>query len=440
MKKVFEAICSRLFQQLEADEYLTISAGGETSQFIRFNGSKIRQSGLVVDSEISLDYIKNSRTAQSSMAFTGETETDYREIRAVLETMRLEAAQLPEDPYVVLPENKGSSDEDHPGSLLPVDEAADALLPAMQGVDLAGIWASGSIFRANANSTGQKHWFSTETFSLDYSLITEDERMVKATYAGSKWNQADYEQFMADSISKLKLMERKPRKIEPGHYRTFIASAGVADLLNMLSWGGVSEASIQQGDSALMKMRNENMTLSPLFSLTEDFSSGSVPRFNGIGEMAPEVLPLIKKGQLVNTLVSTRTAKEYGCESNNAGSSEGFRAPEMAGGDMPESEILKMLGTGVYLSNLHYLNWSDQIGGRVTGMTRYACFWVENGEIVAPIENMRFDDSIYNFFGSNLEAVSRRTDMIPEVGTYDGRELGGTVCPGILLKSFALTL
>ena len=31
--------------------------------------------------------------------------------------------------------------------------------------------------------------------------------------------------------------------------------------------------------------------------------------------------------------------------------------------------------------NLHYLNWSDNIGGRITGMTRYACFWVENGEI-----------------------------------------------------------
>jgi len=30
--------------------------------------------------------------------------------------------------------------------------------------------------------------------------------------------------------------------------------------------------------------------------------------------------------------------------------------------------------------------------------------------------------------------------MNPEVGTYEGRELGGTFCPGILLSSFALTL
>ncbi len=80
------------------------------------------------------------------------------------------------------------------------------------------------------------------------------------------------------------------------------------------------------------------------------------------------------------------------------------------------------------------------IGGGITGMTRYACFWVEDGEIKAPIENMRFDDSIYRFLGDNLEAVTPTAQVNPEVGTYDGREFSATTCPGILLKSFALTL
>ena len=92
------------------------------------------------------------------------------------------------------------------------------------------------------------------------------------------------------------------------------------------------------------------------------------------------------------------------------------------------------------LSNLHYLNWSDQLGGRVTGMTRYACFWVENGKIVSPIEDMRFDDTIYNFFGDNLESVTDTARLNPSVGTYCGRNLGGVQCPGIILSSFELTL
>jgi predicted Zn-dependent protease len=177
-----------------------------------------------------------------------------------------------------------------------------------------------------------------------------------------------------------------------------------------------------------------------LFSISEDFSSGLTPRFNGNGEVAPEKTVLIDRGELKQTLVSSRSAKEYGVASNYASEDEGLRACVMQTGSLKEADVLTALGTGVYLSNLHYLNWSDRIGGRITGMTRYACFWVEDGEIVAPIENMRFDDSIYSFFGKALEAVTDQTLVNPDVGTYDGRELSAVICPGILLNSFALTL
>ena len=59
-------------------------------------------------------------------------------------------------------------------------------------------------------------------------------------------------------------MEKESIKIKPGNYRTYIASAGVKDLLDMLSWNGISEASIQRGQSALCNMKNENSQL--LFS------------------------------------------------------------------------------------------------------------------------------------------------------------------------------
>jgi len=210
--------------------------------------------------------------------------------------------------------------------------------------------------------------------------------------------------------------------------------------LAMFSWNGLSEAAIRQGESAFGKMRTEGVMLSPLFSLVEDFTNGRVPRFNDNGEMAPEWVELIAQGRLVNSLTSSRSAKEYGVRSNFAVEGEYLRSPLMAAGNLEDDDILESLGTGVYLSNLHYLNWSDMIGGGITGMTRYACFWVENGEIKAPIENMRFDDSIYRFLGDNLEAVTATVQVNPEVGTYQGREFSSTTCPGILLRSFALTL
>ena len=440
MENKFNIISDKVFALLNQGEYLTLSFSSENTQFIRFSQSKIRQTGLVDDASLELELIYDNRTCGEAFTLSGDTDADILTAQGILDILRSEVVQLPEDPYIVFPENNGSSRDIHTGNLLLVEDAAEALTPAMQGVDLAGIYASGKIYRGNANSLGQKHWFSTETFSLDYSLITPDEKMVKATFAGSKWNQSEYESFMAASIKKLEFMKRDSIKVEPGEYRTYIASPGIRDILDMFSWNGLSEASIKQGQSSFGKMRNENSKLSPCFSLLEDFRSGSVPRFNDNGEVAPDVLNLVKDGLLENTLINSRTAKEYDVVSNNAGGGEGIRAPYMSAGDLPEADILKKIGTGLYLGNLHYLNWSDCIGGRITGMTRYACFWVEKGEIVAPIENMRFDDSFYNFFGENLEAVSNKVEFNPEVGTYENRSLGGTHCPGVLLSSFSLTL
>ena len=440
MEQLFNKLSEILLNSLGADEYMKVSIDGENSQFVRFSQSKVRQGGLVYDTSLSISLIKDGRTCRGSFTLTGNSEIDEKTSLAELERLREEVVSLPKDPFVVLPEDTGSSREDHNGSLLNQKNAVSALSPAMQGVDLAGIWASGRIFTGNANSAGQKHWFATDTFSLDYSLITPDERMVKGTYAGSQWDQTEYEKNMESSISKLRMMDKPGKKIKPGAYRTYIAPAGVADIVGMFSWGGVGEASIQQGDSSLCRMRQNDVKMSPCVTLSEDFTSGMVPRFNYNGELAPEKLDLILSGSLHNTLISSRTAKEYGVRSNFAGEHEAMRSPVLAPGDLNEDDVVQSLDTGIYLSNLHYLNWSDRPGGRITGMTRYACFWVENGEVVAPIENMRFDDSIYNFFGENLESVTDKSHFHPTVETYEGRELGGVSCPGILLKSFKLTL
>jgi len=440
MEQLFNQLSETLLNNLQNGEDLKLTIGGENSQFVRFSRSKVRQSGLVDDARLSIVLINNERTCHGSFTLTGNITGDEETAIEELNRLRDEVGTLPKDPFVVMPEDTGSSREEYNGSLMNHETAVSALSPAMQGVDLAGIWASGRIFTGNANSAGQKHWFATDTFSLDYSLITPDERMVKVTFAGSHWDQSEYETNMAKSIAKLRMMEKPGKKIKPGGYRTYIAPAGVADIVGMFSWGGVGEASIQQGDSSLCKMRQNNVKMSPCFTLSEDFTSGIVPRFNSNGELAPEKLDLILAGSLKNTLVSSRTAKEYGVQSNYAGEGEYLRSPVLSPGELNEDEVVKKIDEGIYLSNLHYLNWSDRPGGRITGMTRYACFWVENGEMVAPIENMRFDDSIYNFFGENLEAVTDKAHLHPAVETYDGREMGGVSCPGILLKSFELTL
>ena len=59
-----------------------------------------------------------------------------------------------------------------------------------------------------------------------------------------------------------------------------------------------------------------------------------INNFNSEGEIAPENLPLIANGALKNTLVSSRTEKEYGVTSNFANEGEGLRSPKVARGEL----------------------------------------------------------------------------------------------------------
>ncbi len=440
LEESFRQLSSALIDGLKVGEHLTLGFVGEQSQFIRFNRAKIRQGGMVTDGTLSITLMAGERTQSYSIPVTGHTETDTALAQQAIATLREELPTLPIDPYQVLPQGSATSHDVHRGQLLDPEQAASSILSAVRDLDFTGLYAGGAAVRGYADSAGQRHWFATDSFTLDYSLFTPEGRAVKGTVAGDSWDEAGYRDKLSRSVQQLAGLAQAPRTVDRGEYRTYLAPAAVADLLSMLSWGGVSEAALQRGSSALAALQRGDKTLSDQFTLAENFTHGLVPRFNELGEAAPETLPLIERGSLVNTLISSRTAKEYGKQSNGASAGEGLRSPDMAAGTLPLDKVLETLGTGLYLSNVHYLNWSDRPSGRVTGMTRYACFWVEDGELVAPIENLRFDESLYKFWGDKLLALTETQEFIPEVGSYGNRDLGGSWVPGMLVEGFTYTL
>ena len=440
MEKVFKRLSDSLFEKLNDSELLVVGFEGEKSQFIRFNNARVRQTGLVDDGEIDLRFISNGRNCTGSFTVSGDFEIDMKRGISEIERMRSESKEIPLDPFLVEPTNAGSSCEIKETNGLNFQDSVDFILPVMSDVDFVGILSNGKVFRGNANNLGQNHWYETESHCLDYSLVTAGNQMVKGCYTGSDWNQLEYESYVNITKEKLKLMERKPVKVGTGEYRTWFEAAAVADFIGMFSWNGLSEASLRQGCSAFGRMHNQNDRLSKKLSINEDFRPGYCPKFNSNGEISQESIKLIENGDLRNTLVSSRSSKEYGVESNYAENGEYLRSPHMKSGTIKQSEVISKIDKGLFLSNIHYLNWSDNAGGRITGLTRYACFWVESGEIVAPIETMRFDDSFYRFFGENLIDVEDKVTVVPETQTYQKRSLGATTCPGILVDSFSLTL
>ena len=116
------------------------------------------------------------------------------------------------------------------------------------------------------------------------------------------------------------------------------------------------------------------------------------------------------------------------------------RSLEILPGTLKKEDILTQLGTGLYLANLHYVNASDQKSARLTGMTRFAAFWVENCKIVGPINNLRFDETLYKAWGANLIALTSEAEVIPDTSTYGARALSGNKLPGMLIDQFSFTL
>ena len=216
MENKFKSLSKKLFSQLKKDEILTVSFVGENSQFIRLNNAKVRQTGLVDDADIKLKMIANNRTCSGSFTLSGDDGVDLSRGSSEIERMRLESKEILEDPYIVMPSESGSSHEVKSANGLAFNDAVDAIMPAVQGVDFVGVLANGRMYRGNLNSLGQEHWFETESFCLDYSLVTKEHQMVKGTFAGTDWNQDKYEAYLNNSKQKLKMMELKPVSIETG--------------------------------------------------------------------------------------------------------------------------------------------------------------------------------------------------------------------------------
>lgn len=438
-KSNFNIVADHIIQNLAADEVANINLHAEDSLFVRFNGNKVRQNTHVEQQSLTLLLQKNNRSAQITFSITGQAAEDLQRADKWLVVARQECDHLPEDPFLVPLKNNGTSDNTIKGSLLSDEQVIAAITGPTGDADLAGLYCAGPIISANKNSLGQSHWFATENFFMDYSLYA-GEKAVKAIYAGTTWDQEAFANNIAQSKNQLNLMSRPKIKVEPGAYRTYLAPGAVAEMASMFSWGALSFNGYKQGGSALQKLADKEKTLSPLFSLRENFHMGLTHQFNSLGELAPEALDIIRQGKLVNFLTSSRSAKEYEAKENFADPGESPRAMEILPGSLNKKNILKELGTGLYLSNLHYLNWSDKPTARITGMTRYACFWVENGEIAGPISDLRFDESLYDCLGDNLLAVTDFQEIDPMVSTYESRAMGGKKVPGMLIKDFKFTL
>lgn len=439
IKNYLKKFSEDLFSVLKNNEDVSLNLHSEESDFIRFNGSKVRQNTSVTQHELNIVYKCNQRQYSSMMSLTLDLAKDLPFARTKIEELRRELPKTDPNPKFSPIQNNGTSEVYKKSERPPTSELLQIIHSTFSDSDLAGFWSSGPIRQASVNSKGQFHFFENDSFFFDYSLYNGP-RASKGFFSEPNWNEKSFSMQAQQTKNTLSLLKKPQVKVKPGAYRSYLAPMAVAELMSMFYWRSLSRGQYEQGYAPLKKLYQKEKLFSNQFSLIENNTLGLDSHFNAIGEKVPDQLSIIENGEMKNFLISTATAKEYHLVSNQAEPSEMLRSPEIKAGTLDEKDILKNLDQGLYLSNLHYINWSDLQTARITGMTRFACFWVEKGEIVGPIQDLRFDDTLYNIWGDQLVSLTKNQQIFTNTSTYGKRERGGMKVPGALLNAFNFTL
>ncbi len=439
MEAYFEEMASVVQRALGAGERFTAAFAAEQSDFVRMNRGKVRQPGTVSQRYLTVRLVRGARHAEHTLSLSGDAGSDAASVREAVVGLRGVLADLADDPLLLLPSQVQSNRHVRDGALPPSESVIDDLLRAGDGLDLVGIYAAGPVWRGFANSEGQRNWHATTTFNLQWSLYHGTDKAVKSSYAGFAWDGGELARRMAVARERLALVARPPRTLLPGTYRAYLSPTAMDEIAGMLSWGGFSGRALKTRQSPLDRMQ-EGVALDARVSLVENTQGGVAPSFQGEGFARPDQVPLVTQGRLVGSLVSPRTAREFDLAQNGANGGESPESLAMAGGTLPAADALAALDTGLAIGNLWYLNYSDRPACRMTGMTRFATFWVEHGKVVAPVNVLRFDDSVYRMLGENLVDLTQETELILESGTYGSRQLRSQELPGALVKEMAFTL
>ena len=440
MRSYFEELVRATCAPGAGLDRISLSLEAEQSQFLRFNRARVRQSTAVEQRYATVSVVAAARRASATVTLSGALAADQALLLAERDALASSLEAIPDDPYLLLPDTVTDTQYEQRGRCPEAAEIVAAVAAQAADLDLVGLYAGGPVVRAHGDSRGQCNWHCVERFQFDWSLVHAADRAVHVHHGGTHWDGVAFAQSMETARERLALLAQPHAALAPGAYRVLLSPQAVAELLGTLSWGGFGLKALRTGVSSLVRLHRGEAMLHPQVVLTETSAAGLAPQFQADGFVKPESVPLVRAGRAAQTLVSPRSGREYAVPTNGCNAQEAPEALHLAPGTLPEADALRVLDTGLYLSHLHYLNYSDRQACRITGMTRFACFRVRGGRLAEPIGVMRFDDSLLRMLGPGLVGLTDRAVTVPSAMSYGARQLRSITAPGALVEDFRLTL
>jgi predicted Zn-dependent protease len=283
----------------------------------------------------------------------------------------------------------------------------------------SGLFEATYGIKAIANSEGL---FAFDQFSkIDYSTT------IHGSFGSgfSSDNRDSMNQLNTEDVALLALETAKaaqnPETIEHGDYTVIFEPQAVHDFLGFLFWN-MSARDADEGTTAFagkvgQKLFSNKVSIN---TRTDDPELPSPPF--GLDGLPARPQVWFRKGVVERLRHDRFWAAQRGTDPDPL-----LYPLFVEGQDQSISDLITQCKKGLLVKRLWYIRYVDRREMLLTGMTRDGLFLVKDGEIVAPVKNLRFNESPVVFL-QNVVAMSRP------------RRIGGWAkVPGIMSKAFTFS-
>jgi predicted Zn-dependent protease len=424
-EKEARALAAQILAESKAPECELVLSRWQSSNS-RFAANEVTTAGSVLDTRIEITSRREGKSGSATVSDLGPAS-----LGAALRLSEQLMDLAPPDPEWVegLPAQKYPTiDAFHAPTasasparrLVGVKAALD--LARAEKLQAAGFFESEARFTAIANKKGNFAFFRNTQVGYSTTMRTPDG-------TGSGWaggdgprlNDVDAPLLARRAVHKAKA-SAQPRPLPPGRYTVILEPRAVQDLLGFLA-GSLSARRADEGRSYFSKPGGGDRIGEKLFAdsvtLRSDPFHAKVPGRPWSQEGLPaRATTWIEKGVLKALSISRYWARKTEREPLPFSG-----ALVMEGGKGGAEELVAKTARGLLVTRFWYIRSVNPQTIQVTGLTRDGVWLVEKGAIVAPVNNLRFNESPANLL-INVEALGAAVST------------GEAVVPPILARDF----
>ncbi|HEX5407007.1 MAG TPA: TldD/PmbA family protein [Pseudonocardiaceae bacterium] len=233
---------------------------------------------------------------------------------------------------------------------------------------------------------------------------------------------------------------QRRQELPPGTYEVVLGAEAVGELLHFLPALGFSGELAAAGLGLTATHRGEQVA-AELVQVADDAGADvGLPIGFDVEGVTKRRVVFFEHGRVGDPVTDRAIAASLGTESTGHAhiAREEVPAPAAANivmtpGESTEAELIAGVERGVYLQRFWYTRLADRVAGTITGVTRDACFLIENGKLTTPLAGMRFTQSVPGCLAGVL-AIGRETKSQPVMNVWNG----ATSAPPVRVAAFRL--